>query len=101
MFFTTIEKECITLKFKNQAFDLECCPETMDVLYTTQRFDTKPANGTFYFTWNEEHITFEVAKYGNGQGGSLKIVIPSTPELINSLINSLQDIQLFTQSHQN
>jgi hypothetical protein len=54
------------------------------------QFDSSPSNGSFNFKWNKEYFSFEVGKYGDGNGGTLLLKIKNTPELYLTFVNALE-----------
>jgi hypothetical protein len=71
-------------EFPQQIWDL-------DVDAENGIFNTNPSNGSFMFSWSPVEITFQVARHGDGLGGSIDITIPSTPELLMELHTVLHE----------
>ena len=56
-------------------------------------FDSRPFNGDFSFSWSPQVIEICVAKYGDGNGGSIILSIPSSPESISELQRVLVNLK--------
>jgi hypothetical protein len=79
----------ITLHYKSDTINFEFCPENAYGL-TGDKFRGTESNGTCSLTWNEETIKFEVGKYGDGEGGDLKIVLSNSGEIKRSFSLSIE-----------
>ena len=84
------EYDSATLHFKNELLEIECCPENCADLFEDS-YDSAPSNGEFRFHYDKDKIVFNVAKYGNGQGGCLTLVFKMTKEILNSLEEALKE----------
>lgn len=83
--------ESAVLHFKNEVLDISCRPEDFTYLCRDgYGFDSNPDNGTFRFYYDDEKISFSVAKYGDGQGGSFDITFRMTKEIKESLEDALE-----------
>ena len=93
----------VSLKYSDDRISLTLEPEypecIVDVnLDTDCRLDSSPSNGEFYLAWDSKSIFLSVAKYGDGQGGSLTVTINRTPEVMASLMKCLKEWQdVFTK----
>jgi hypothetical protein len=90
MFRFTYEDDSVSLIFKNDILEIECCPESCEDL-NDDGYDSAPSNGEFTFHYDDEKITFSAAKYGDGQGGCLTLVLKMTKEIRESLENALNE----------
>jgi hypothetical protein len=97
MFYTTTNEFSITLHFRNDFMTLSCCPDYPIAIEDNggKKFDSNPSNGIFKFTWDTESIIFQCAKYGCGRGGELTVSIKSSPEIMASLEECLEEIHLY------
>lgn len=78
-----------TLIFKNDFLEIECSPENF--LHLNEHgYESECNNGECSIYYSEKLIIFEVAKYGDGEGGSLSISLKMTEEIFNSLKEALK-----------
>ena len=91
-----VEFDCtdVKLSFSKNGINFTLVPEypqAMNATFPKGRFDSSPSNGSFWFQWDleEKFIEFTVAKYGDGQGGSLFIQVPLDDEDCARLKKSL------------
>ena len=91
MFTISFDKEydIVTLSFSNGIIDIECVPEDSSC-FSEDGFDSSPSNGEFSFVFNKETITFNIAKHGDGRGGSFSISLKMTEEIYESLENVMK-----------
>jgi hypothetical protein len=89
------DRNSVSLIFKNEILEIECCPESYQDLYEDGvkffAYDSAPCNGEFRFHYDDEKIIFNAAKYGDGQGGCLTLVLKMTKEIRKSLDNALNE----------
>ena len=91
------EENVVSLCYKQGQVEFSFCPEntngildlTKDDDYTQGEFSNEAGNGHCSFEWNEKTISFEVAKYGDGEGGHLVIRVDNNPETMSSLKDCL------------
>ena len=96
------EVSCLVVEYNGSKSKL--CPETcvdIDLTSNCGIFDTRPMNGNFYFNWTETKFTMEVAKYGDGCGGSLRVEIPLNPESHKQLYSVLPQMIKYLHDHEN
>lgn len=95
MFTIKIEKDGedfdVCLSFKSDSFSMSFSPEDSECpeIADSGSFEAHPCNGNCSFEWNSDAIKFNLAKYGDGQGGDLSITIKNTPEIMSSLKDCL------------
>jgi hypothetical protein len=92
--FTYDEFNSVSLEFENEFLKLECVPESSEYL-DDHGYSSCPSNGEFEFYFNEETITFNAAKRGDGQGGTLTITLKMTKEIRESLEKAMEDWRVF------
>lgn len=85
----------VALVYKEGGVTLKSEPENVDHILSidipeTGSFDTNPSNGTFCITWHTKKILMTVAKYGDGEGGSLTGKIKKTDAALDSLFLCLR-----------
>ena len=93
MFSLEVEKDSaeydpfLTLKFSSEKCRFTFHPEAPVPITVADSgsFNSRPSNGDCSFTWNSETITFDVGKYGDGEGGNLIIDVVNSPETMASL----------------
>lgn len=95
MFAFEIVEECVTLTFTDNNFSVSFSPEDIEHIMNIDigdsgKFDSCPWNGECSLQWNSEKFIFNVAKFGDGKGGSLTITVPNTPELMKSFRSSIE-----------
>lgn len=92
MFTISIDKEfeAVTLSFKNEYIEFECCPEDCDSLWE-HGYDSYPSNGEFNFSYLEKEISFSIAKHGDGQGGQFSLTIKMTKDIRDSLEKAMKE----------
>jgi hypothetical protein len=101
---TIKDEDCwdIQLNYLDDCVSLTFSPENSaaikDVNLDTDGFDTATCNGEFSLNWNGEFITMNIAKYGDGEGGSQWTKIRKTPEVMASLLKCLQEWQILFQN---
>jgi len=78
------EYDIVSLTFSNDFMTLDFSPEDSTALLENG-FDSGPSNGAFNFSFNDETITFEIAKHGNGKGGRFSLSFNMTKEIKESL----------------
>ena len=85
----------VTLRYENKdGMKIVFSPENINHINKIEigeegSFDTNPCNGSFYFHWTQNQITFEVGKFGDGNGGSIIVKLPNDAETMSSLIECL------------
>lgn len=96
MFTFVANKYCSSIIFKNEDIAIECSPESIEDFncyrMKEKNFDREPPNGMFYFKWDKHFVEFCTAKYGSGGGGSLLIKLKMTPEILQSLNDTLNEV---------
>ena len=85
-----IENDSVSLVFKNEILEIDCSPECFYEL-VEDGYDSAPSNGEFHFYYDDTSITFNVGKYGDGQGGCLTIVLEMTKEIRESLEKAITE----------
>ena len=85
------EYNMVSLIFKNEILEIDCSPECLKYLYDDGAYDSTPSNGEFRFHYDDENITFNAAKYGDGQGGCLTLVLKMTKEIRKSLDEAINE----------
>lgn len=80
------------LHYADDSVTLELSPEKHSPIVITDRgsFDSCPGNGDFTFSWNRDHFSFTVGKYGDGNGGTLIVTVKNTPELHRTFVTALE-----------
>jgi len=86
----------VVLRFKNEVLEIMCRPENIGDI-CEKGYDSSPSNGEFMFSYDEENISFRVAKYGNGQGGDIYIRFKMTKEIRESLEHSMKEWRNFIE----
>ena len=89
MFTITFDDDYVSLSFRNQLIEIDFDPEDATALLE-DGFDSDPSNGEFSFSFNEEAITFNIAKHGDGQGGRFSLSLKLTQEIRDSLENAMR-----------
>ncbi len=89
MFTFHLDDDHVSLSFRNELIDIEFDPEDATALFEDS-FDSRPSNGEFSFDFNEDTITFYIAKHGDGQGGSFSLSLKMTQEIRDSLENAMR-----------
>ena len=89
MFTITFDDDYVSLSFRNELIAIEFDPEDATALLE-DGFDSAPSNGDFSFSFNEEAITFYIAKHGDGQGGRFSLSLKMTQEIRDSLENAMR-----------
>ena len=87
----------ITLHYTDGDLNVAFAPEDPDHIKSVNLdkgiFDTSPSNGSFGLSWSGKVIMIDVARYGDGQGGSTTTTIAKTPERMESLMACLKQWQ--------
>lgn len=83
------------------SISLKFSPEDQQVipLGTKGTWDFLTTNSTFGLFWDETKFEFVCAKYGDGTGGSLVVVIPATPTLTASFHEAVKKYNTIMQSY--
>ena len=83
----------VTLVYTSATINFRFNPENPDgipsLISGHGEFSGTTSNGVCSFIWTPTSISFEVAKYGDGEGGSLSIVVANSPETMESLKEAL------------
>lgn len=96
-----------TIKFKYHGMDLSLCPESPEIFWNSEFitntsgdfvFDSQPGNGEFDITL-DDNFTINVAKYGDGQAGSLSISVERTPQISEDFSKIVKEISDYMNSH--
>ncbi len=89
------EYNTVSLIFKNEILEIDCSPECLKCLYDDGEdiysYDSTPSNGEFRFHYDDKNITFNAAKYGDGQGGCLTLVLKMTKDIRKSLDEAINE----------
>jgi hypothetical protein len=92
MFSLYVNNEVIAIILDYNGIKVRLEPENVEAILDHNNFemdhgilDTHPSNGQFFISWSPQEINIQVSKYGDGNGGSLNVNIPSTPELLREL----------------
>jgi hypothetical protein len=85
----------LTLELAYHGLSLQFTPENYCFIKNMEaesgEYNTKPGNGVFCLTWSPTLIELSCAKYGDGEGGSSSISIPTpSKELSASLRDALR-----------
>ena len=96
MFTIKHNNDVFVLNFKNEVLEITFSPENIADL-CEKGYDSSPSNGEFMFSYDEENITFRVAKYGNGQGGDICIRFQMTKEIRESLEHAMKEWRNFIE----
>lgn len=96
--FTVVKNERThNIVYDSNEIQLTICPEDLQEFANTVInsdngiINTNPSNGCFKIEWTPMFIEFSVAKYGDGQGGDMKIRIRSTPLIQKSFRDTLKE----------
>ncbi len=101
MFTITFDHEYdkVSLSFRSELIDIEFNPEDCTALLD-DGFDSAPSNGEFSFSFNEETISFSIAKHGDGQGGSFSLSLKMTKEIKESLDNAISEWRRYLEARE-
>jgi len=92
----------IFLTFKNESIQLSWCPDDpidFEEKIRNRSYDARPAIGEFSFRWDDEYISFHAGTHWDGKGGHMSLKIAIDDVILESLENSLEEINLLIERH--
>ena len=107
MFSLSVHGDEILINIDHNGFHISLEPESIEAVEKINLdsnygcFNSKPTNGEFYISWTPTHIRICVAKYGDGNGGSIILTIPSSSDLIKELCDVLLNLKKLQEVRKN
>jgi hypothetical protein len=99
MFSLSVHGDDVIINIDFNGFHIELEPESLEAIKKVDltsdhgTFNSRPTNGQFYITWSSDIIKICVAKYGDGNGGTMQLSIPSSQAIISELKNVLINLK--------